>query len=801
VTAGVAPSADRISPLVGRSEIHDALLAALAAVKQGSGGLVILLGEGGVGKSTFLRATIRDAESEGFLTLYGRALPSDLPQPFGLLQNLLRAFDEGRVGRPAATESSVLSLFLAPYEADSAGGVGGSEAGETEANRLLSYLAGPLARVEESRVGLFDRIGEYFEELSRHDPLLLVLDDIHFADELSLEFLEQFADLILHRPILVLAASLAPGEAPARVRPFLEGLLAKGTRHLTVRRMTEPEVAEYARWLLRGRDPPRESVMRWYSQTEGNPLFLESLVRGGAGFGPAAGGLESRDLEEILRGRVRALSEADRRVLVYATILGKELDFPTLAVAAGGEEEERLAESVDRLVHAGLLREKGGEVYEFVSERIRAEAYAQMTETRRRILHRKVARAIEGQGRTDASTVFELARQFYLAREDAPSLEYNRRAADLASRSYANDTAAIHLERALESSGRLPKPDPAVELRLRIELGRVLGESEELARSQVVLSDAVERARKAPGLEGDRALALLWLARTISDLGDFARARELATEAYGILEQQGNQRGLLVAHRVLGIACWRVGDVEQAEHHLRAEVALAESEGDARERGHARIDLANALLTIDQSRLPEALELYSQAEAIFGQTHEHTAQARVLMNTAILYHNAGELKRAFEKLRAGIEVAERSRSRIWIGYCRLNEAQFYVEEHNPKAARASLDLARGRLVPLGDRFAQQQFVTIEGMIREEEGDLAQAEEAFTEAYRLARELGLDPEAAEVLFRQARLSAKAGHLPEARARMQSARDAGILRFKAELSSEFEALEKTLSSAPP
>ncbi|MCI4364415.1 MAG: AAA family ATPase, partial [Thermoplasmata archaeon] len=285
MTAGAASTADRFSPLVGRSEIHDALLAALASVKQGTGGLLVLLGEGGVGKSTFLRAVIRDAENEGFLTLYGRALPSDLPQPFGLLQDLLRAFDEGRVGRPPATESSVLSLFLAPYEADTSGGGPGSgkEVGESEANRLLSYLAGPLARVEESRVGLFDRIGEYFEELSRHDPLLLALDDIHFADELSLEFLEQFAELVAHRPILVVAASLLPAEAPGRVRPFLEELLAKGTRHLTVRRMTEPEVAEYARWLLRGKDPPRESVMRWYSQTEGNPLFLESLVRGGAG--------------------------------------------------------------------------------------------------------------------------------------------------------------------------------------------------------------------------------------------------------------------------------------------------------------------------------------------------------------------------------------------------------------------------------------------------------------------------------------------------------------------------------------
>jgi hypothetical protein len=79
----------------------------------------------------------------------------------------------------------VLSLFLAPFEADPTGPgalTGGDSSGDSEANRLLSYLAGPLARVEESRTTLFDRIAEYFEELARHDPLLLALDDLHFAD-------------------------------------------------------------------------------------------------------------------------------------------------------------------------------------------------------------------------------------------------------------------------------------------------------------------------------------------------------------------------------------------------------------------------------------------------------------------------------------------------------------------------------------------------------------------------------------------------------------------------------------------
>jgi hypothetical protein len=105
VTVDAAHGFERSTPLVGRSEIHDDLLTGLDSVRQGTGQLILLLGEGGVGKSTFLRTAIKDAEGQGFLTLYGRALPSDLPQPFGLLQDLLRALGEGRVGRPAASEA------------------------------------------------------------------------------------------------------------------------------------------------------------------------------------------------------------------------------------------------------------------------------------------------------------------------------------------------------------------------------------------------------------------------------------------------------------------------------------------------------------------------------------------------------------------------------------------------------------------------------------------------------------------------------------------------------------------------
>ncbi len=796
---------DRAVPLFGRSEIHDAALGTLEEAVKGSGQFVLLVGEGGVGKSTLLRQVVRDAAQRGFRVVTGRALPSDLPQPFALVQDLIRSLqrEEGEAPVAGAEDPSLLSLFLAPYATDARGSELPGGTVEDEADHLLTYLAGPPARVEESRTTLYDRLNDFFSDLARSRPLLLAIDDLHFADDPSIEFLEQFTQRLGRTRIALLATVVPTEESPARTAHLMERLLTGDrTTRLTVRPMTEPEVVEYARWILKGRDPGREAVMRWYTQTDGNPLFVEYVVRGSMGLG--TGGVAPtgtpQDLDEILRGRVRGLSEADRRVLVYATVLGKEFDFATLAVAAGGKEEERLAESVDRLVHATLFREKGGEVYEFVSERIRAEAYAQLTETRRRILHRKVARALEARGSNEAASVFELARQFYLAREDGPSLQYNRRAAELASRTFAHDSAVVHLERALESLRRQRDPDPSAELHLMVELGRLLGENEQLRESEEALNAAVERARAHPNLTPELALALLWLARTRSDRGEFVSALALAQEAYAILDRAGNRRGLLVAHRVLGIAYWRNGDLPEAEEHQREEIALAEAEDDPWERGHALIDLANTLVSRGMDRAEEALRLYETAGGLFSDTRDYAAQARVAMNMALLYHNTDRFDRGEEALGRATEFAERSHSHIWIGYCRMNQTQFHVERKRIPEARASLARAREMLGPLGDQFAEQQLRMLEGMIHEAEGELTEAAGSYQEALSLARQLRFEGEVAEMLFRSARLAGLRGAPAEARELLLAARKAGLGELKAELLKEAAELERSLPGPP-
>jgi tetratricopeptide (TPR) repeat protein len=804
--AAAEPVPEAVAPVFGRTDTVEALVRRLQAARDGDGGLTVVVGEGGVGKSVLLRTLDRTARLGGFAVVRGRALPTDLPQPFALLGEVVRSARE--ITRSRADESaggSVLPMFLAPFGAGATRSTSPSATEPTteseEASRLLSRLENPAERVQANRAALAAQLTDFFVQLAEDRPLLIALDDLTFADDSSLEFLLPFSQAIRTSRIVVVGTSLPLANAPARTQTSLERLVdAPDTVRIGLRPMAEPDIAEFVRWLLNGREPGRDAVMRWFTQTEGNPLFVEHLVRASMGIGSAAPASErtGADFDQMLKDRIAALPESDRRVLVYAAVLGKEFDFATL-VRASGQEEERLSESLDRLVHGGVLREKGGEVYEFVSERARADTYADLTETRRRILHRKAAVALEERP-DSASLTFELARQSYLGRDDARAVEYNRRAADLAASALAFDSAIVHLERALESARRIEPRDRIVELHLLIELGGVLDENGDLKRSEEVFLDAVARARADAGQESELALSLLGLARARTDISRYGSSRELALEAFGILEKLRNERGLLVAHRVLGVDCWRLGDLDQAETHHREAIRIAEAVGTATDRGHALIDLANTLVVRGAERLPEAASLYDTAAEVFAQTRDHAARSRVLMNRSLLSHSGGHIEAAIREMGEAVKAAERSRSRIWIGYCELNMAQFQAEVRNVDLARRSLDRAVAQLAPLGDQLADQQATMARGMIAEVDGKLNDAEAAYTEALQLARDLGLGPEIAEMQLRLAGLAVARGDALLARKWIEGAREAGLLRLRGDLAPRFSEVEAQARAMP-
>jgi len=797
-------------PIFGRAEAVTELDRTLERSRAGAGEGLLLAGEDGAGKSVFLRNAIQRGRHRGFHILAGRALPQEIPQPYSLLRDLVRPADRApRPERPSGGPDPMLPVFLVPSNGESGPGAArlADRSEPTPESEGLATMLSPLDAPGEwmgtVRNELYANLVQYLTELANERPVLLAIDDLHFADPASIEFLGRLAPELGRLPVALVATIATGTRIPAAVREPIESLARSTTvRTVPLRPLSTAEVAEFAQWVRRGLPADPADVLRWHAQTEGNPLFIEQLVRSTTGLGgrpesTAPGG--PADLNEILRARVRELGEGERRTLTYASLLGKEFAFSNL-VAISEMDEERVTESLDRLVAGGLLREKGDEVCEFVTEGVRAGVYADLTETRRRILHRRVGRALEEKG---LASEFELARQFYLGRDDAKAAEYNFRAGVSAMRGFAFETAVPHLERALEAERRRPDRSAAREVRIMIELGRSLDELGDLHRSEVALSEAVLLARTRPELDPELGRALLGLAQTRQDQSEYASAEALAEEAYGRLERVGAPREVMIAHRVLGIVCWRLGRLPDAERHLRLALEIAEREGTSIERGHALVDVANSMLLRDQAQFSQALELYERAAELFGSGQDLPARARVLMNRAVLLYSSGRHEEGLRGLDEAIDAAERSRSPIWIGYCYLNLALMQAELGRPEKARPALERADALLTPLGDRLAPEQLSLARGLLAEAEGEFDAAEAHFGDALRQAHELNVEPEVSEILFRLAHVAYARGDARGARTRLAEARSAGLDANRSDLAARVAELDAALARAdtPP
>jgi tetratricopeptide (TPR) repeat protein len=793
-------------PLFGREEILEEVSRLFAGAQGGHGHGLLLVGAGGSGKSRVLSTIAERGAGQGFRVLVGRALPEELPSPFSLVRDLLGSMSE-EPGPPSADleEAPSLPIFLAPFAATVVTHRPAASAGPrtAAAQDELERILAPLGRSGVEGLGagreeLLGRLEDYFRTLARDRPLLIAVDDFQLADTSSLEFLQRFAIDLPETPAVVVATAGTGAEIPERTRALVTALDQAPAFHtVPLRALTVPELTEFVRWILGGREPDPQDVLRWHAQTEGNPLFAEQLVRAITGHGAARGSPpQGRDVTEILLARVRALGEAERRVLTYAAVLGKEFEFSDFAAVAG-LGEERVTESLDRLVQNGLLRERGEEVYEFVTESVRASVYADLTETRRRILHQKAGLALEAKGNTPDAV---LARQFYLGRDNDRAVKYNVAAAQGAIRAFAFETAVAHLARALEAERRRPERDLRVEIRFLTEEGRLMTEMGSLRRSEEVLSEAVALARSHPGHDLELGRALLGLAHSRYERSEFPSAEALATEASTLLTKVGTTRDLMAAHRVLGAVHWRRGDVREAEAHQRAALEIAESEGTPLEQGHALVDVANTMIREGPTRFEATLELYARAANLFAQGEDHGARARVLMNRAVLEYGAGRTEDALKDITVAMESAERSRSPIWIGYCHINLAQWQTELGRTELARPLLERAVQVLSPSGDRLADMQIMMTRAMIAHADRAFDAAEDHYQEALNLSRSLHLASEISEVEFRLAQLSHDRGDDAEARARLAEARASGLLDHRPDFAPRVTALEQAFASPP-
>jgi DNA-binding SARP family transcriptional activator len=441
-----APTVARPRPvLIGRDAEIRGLDKALEEAWTGSSRLVLLRGDAGVGKTRLLEAMACKAAERGGVDIRGRCFESERVLPFALWADLLRS------------EPALWDEALSPM----------SSASRAEISRILPRVGEPAAPPPPSSNdarALFEAVGELLTRMAERAPLMVLLEDLHWADAMSVRLLSFLARRIARSSSVCLMATVRAEEMAGAT--LLRTILQEIDRE---QRLLEVHVGPLSREdtlaLLRSLAPRAEAMAdpaafdQIWAISEGNPLVVVEAVRG---LEPGAITPDVTRLpvplrvRDLIAGHVAGLGRFSREVVATAAVIGRQFDF-TLLARACNSGERLLAATVEDLVRSRLLQ-SSGEGFYFTHDRIREVVYESLLSPRRRVLHGAVARAMEDLGSDrldDASGA--IGYHFARAGEAAEAVRYLLRFAVRSTRNCGLEEALAALEEARHQSAALPE--------------------------------------------------------------------------------------------------------------------------------------------------------------------------------------------------------------------------------------------------------------------------------------------------------------------------------------------------------
>ncbi len=699
----------RPTPFVGREE-ELALLASHARRmrREGRGHLVTILGPGGVGKTRLVQEF--RARTEGAHALRGRALPYGTGVPFWSLGETIREECDILFGDPLDAARQKLR--------DIAGQLGVTAVVPALQAVLGLGVEGP----ELTREALFAGMRALFQALTRRAPLLLILEDLHSADDVTLDFVEHAADWIRDVPMLLLI--LSRPELLER-RPTWSGG-KRSTTTLFLDPLGEDESRSLARGLLGGKTAPTPLLDLVLARASGNPLFMEEMLRSLIERGVLT---EERDqwvltvpvdqvaipdtVHAVIAARIDALPVEERRVLQAAAVIGKDFWLGALQdVTDENHTQEAIRElaAKDLVVRKPLSTLVGEEEITFRHILIRDVAYAMIPKAQRWPKHAQHAewlRKIIGDRQAEYADfiAYHWLQVIALRKELGQPSDPNAHAqavanlllaGDRAASVYANTTALDHYSRTLDL-------DPPPTERLRSLLGR--GE--------------------------------VWML-----LGQHDRAREDFAALRALARELGEPRWEAVALDRIGLAFRRQDQIPQALEHLEPALALSRQLGDAMLT--ARILNHIGFTHFNDAKHQEALQAHEEARRLLEDAGPGS-QARADLAEAL--HGLGEnlnflgnMKASIESLSASaaaseqmgnLSLAAENRYMIAFAYQRLGE---YPE------GLAEADHSISVLSEIGDVWNLSVALNVSAFLKAAIGEFGTAIEQASRGLELARQL-------------------------------------------------------------
>ncbi|MFL5658687.1 MAG: ATP-binding protein [Ktedonobacteraceae bacterium] len=499
--------------LIGRKREWEQLQDAWQRATDGGSHFVLVTGEAGVGKSRLAEEFLLWASQQGVVTAKTRSYAA-----------------EGQLSLAPVTEWLRSDGLRAPLRQLDAVWL-------TEVVRLLpELLAERPALPHYEPVTEYGQRQRFFEALARAilgtpQPLLLLIDDLQWCDQETLEWLHFLLRFDSMARLLVVGCAREEELPPHHpLRTFL--LHLRNTMHVAEIALQPLDAAETAKLAsqVANRELDTGSVMHLFQETEGYPLFVVEIVRAGLERvptgAPEAGHLQRQSpldeaqtlpprVQAVLVGRLLQLSASSHAFVELAATIGRAFTLDLLITASNADADSAVR-ALDELWHKRIVREHGANSYDFTHDKLREVAYGEISAPQRRMLHRRVVQALEAIHAEDLDSVSgQIASHYERAGMIEQALPYYQRAAAVAQGVYANEDAISLLSRSLESLELLPagskrdKQELTLQLALaplyRVTKGWTAPELERVLDRALALCDTVgndaQRAQTLYGLQ------------------------------------------------------------------------------------------------------------------------------------------------------------------------------------------------------------------------------------------------------------------------------------------------------------
>jgi diguanylate cyclase (GGDEF)-like protein len=657
---------------VGRDDEIRRMLRVLEQSLEVGPRVVCVVGEAGIGKSTLVRRLAGEVRARSGCLVVGQASEADAKPPFAPWAEALDALDQFAVVPPREWR---------------------------ELGRLVPALVRPGMDPTGNKYALLEEISAYIRTAASLHPVVLLLDDMQWADTGTWDALEHVLSQLTHEQIVMcvtLRTEDLRGETLERRNRLLRD---ERFSEIALGRLSESDIRQWLAGVFGGETSP-ELLTYLHAHSEGNPLLATQIVRmildeGGVRYEHGRWGLRpeyERGLPAAVRGlmdrRLERLSAETRRVLSTASVIGRNFDAD-VAVAAGAGTEDEVLDAIDEAISHGVVEASShakDTPFNFTHGLLVDAVRRSINPRRLARIHEKVAQALESLLPDQAA---EIAIHYDRAGIPARAYGHAIAAGRHSMASYSHDEARRFFEIAERAAGS--PEDRARALHGLAELAEIEGRhalTEELCdralaslepgrddRLVLRLKRMRERTRTSRGQPSRETIAVC------KELLDKARALGDASESAALLS-------------MIAMAYERLNEWDASEAAARESLAAARDSKESRRLAESLVRVGRSIM---ERKPDEAAALYQQALGLFRQDGDRRGEARCQIGIGNIHQFAGEVAEAESAYNLGLECAERARAADLAGLASLNLGVLFL-------ARGQPDLASARYGEALDRF-------------------------------------------------------------------------------------------------